>query len=484
MAKRDEKDKSRQGMDMQDIKHYPRFAVVGHPNKGKSSVVSSLSFDDSIQISDTSGTTRVKRSFPLKVDSKTLYEIYDTPGFQRPRRVLAWLESHDVSADERPSIVSRFIEEHRSDERFRDEIELLEPIMDGAGIIFVVDGSKPYGDEYESEMEILRWTAQPSMALINHIENSDYEEQWRRALSQYFRLVRVYNPMKRTFQEHLKLLESIAQLKEQWTTSVTQAIEILKANRDKKFDESVLVIYDLMRDALSHVERMTLSTDKSIERQKEIIKQRYEDHIRGLEQKSQKSIERIWQHKYLKKEQENLPFIDMDLFSSQSESIFGLSRQELLTMGVVAGVATGASTDLLSAGQTMMLGSVIGGVMGGVGAYFGFDKMSKTKVLGQKIGKRYIEIGPIKNRNFTYILMGRAIYHASSIMSRSHAVRTEVRLDKQGAFSKTWLNDKNKKIFEKQHKLFSSNKSIKKEQKSQYLSAITSILRVVDHKSF
>ncbi|MDD2400395.1 MAG: 50S ribosome-binding GTPase, partial [Sulfurovum sp.] len=44
---------------------HPKFAVVGHPNKGKSSIVSSLALDDSVEISDTPGTTVRKCSFPL-----------------------------------------------------------------------------------------------------------------------------------------------------------------------------------------------------------------------------------------------------------------------------------------------------------------------------------------------------------------------------------------------------------------------------------
>jgi predicted GTPase len=43
---------------------YPKFAVVGHPNKGKSSIVSSLAMDDSIAISDRPGTTIKNRNFP------------------------------------------------------------------------------------------------------------------------------------------------------------------------------------------------------------------------------------------------------------------------------------------------------------------------------------------------------------------------------------------------------------------------------------
>ncbi|MCF6245561.1 MAG: 50S ribosome-binding GTPase, partial [Sulfurovum sp.] len=134
------------------MKTYPRFAVVGHPNKGKSSIVAALALDDSVQISDTPGTTHKQRSFPLRVDGEILYELIDTPGFQRSRFVLEWLEKHDVSADKKHEVVQLFINKYENDKRFNDEIELLKPIMNGAGIIYIIDGSKPYGEEYEAEM--------------------------------------------------------------------------------------------------------------------------------------------------------------------------------------------------------------------------------------------------------------------------------------------------------------------------------------------
>jgi len=87
----------------------PRFAVVGHPNKGKSSVVATLAQNDSIAIAMEPGTTRDSHRYPMKVDDTTLYELIDTPGFQRPRKVLAWLQGHSLSASDRPETVAAFV---------------------------------------------------------------------------------------------------------------------------------------------------------------------------------------------------------------------------------------------------------------------------------------------------------------------------------------------------------------------------------------
>ena len=69
----------------------PTFAVVGHPNKGKSSIVSTLAHDDSVRISAEPGTTIACRHFPMRVDGRVQYTLIDTPGFQRARRALAWM---------------------------------------------------------------------------------------------------------------------------------------------------------------------------------------------------------------------------------------------------------------------------------------------------------------------------------------------------------------------------------------------------------
>jgi len=460
---------------------HPKFAVVGHPNKGKSSIVSTLAFDDSVQISDTPGTTTQKRSFPLTVDGRVLYELFDTPGFQRARSVLAWLQKHEVTADKRPDVVQAFINEHRDNERFNDEIELLEPIMAGAGIIYVVDGSKPYGEEYEAEMEILRWTGQPSMALINLIDETDYVDEWKRALGQYFKMVRLFNPMKATFPQHLSLLQSIAQLKEEWIEPVNESIKLFKAYHEQMFEQTAQSITQLLYRSLSHVERLSLKEEDATEKEKVLVLERYKARLREYEELAQKKVEKIWHHENLEKAQQTLLFDGMDLFSKESASLFGLSRKELLITGTTGGAMTGAGIDLLLGGSTLFLGSAIGAVVGGAGVFFGFNELSEVKVLGQKLGKRYLEAGPMKNVNFPYVLLNRALFHATKIASRSHALRNKVLLEMGRDFTSKWMDDEIRKSLEKYHTLFRSGDEVKPERMKAYEETIGMILkRLID----
>jgi len=447
---------------------YPKFAVVGHPNKGKSSIVASLSLDNSIQIGDTPGTTQVKRAFPLKVDGKIVYELFDTPGFQRARRVFAWLEEHgDVSADKRANVVREFVFKHKESEQFRDEVELLEPILNGAGIIYVVDASKPYGAEYEVEMEILRWCGQPSMAILNLIGNEDYREDWTRALGQYFRLVRTYNPMTARHNEHVELLESMAQLKEEWTKPIKQAITILDELYDKKVDESVDTVVDYMVEVLSFVHKEKIKEEEASDDEKEEAKLAYRKKILQLEKKERQAIEKIWNHGDIEKNEASLELERVGLFSKESASIFGLTQKELILTSAATGATAGAAIDLLAVGHTLLLGALVGGVVGGVGAMFSFDNLYEMKVLGQTIGKRELTIGPMQNLNFPYILLGRSLYHASMIAKRSHAMRGDLDLE-NGSFTQELMEGESRKALEKLHLKLRKGEELKEETLEEY----------------
>ncbi|MGB0900026.1 MAG: GTPase domain-containing protein, partial [Psychrobium sp.] len=98
----------------------PSFAVVGHPNKGKSSVVSTLARNDQIAISMQSGTTVVSETFDINI-GQAHYRLVDTPGFQRPRKVLAWLQQEAVNADQRAERIRTFLQDEECRRQFPDE---------------------------------------------------------------------------------------------------------------------------------------------------------------------------------------------------------------------------------------------------------------------------------------------------------------------------------------------------------------------------
>jgi hypothetical protein len=416
----------------------PVFAVVGHVNKGKSSIVSTLTEDDSVRIEKEPGTTRVCRVFPIVVDGRTQFSLVDTPGFEQARAVLDWLRDHEERHPARRDVVRAFLDAHRSSGAYPEEQELLSPVMAGAGILYVVDGSQPYRRQYRAEMEILRWTGQPRMALINQIGERDHVEEWRVELDQYFSIVRTFNAHQVGFPERVRLLRGMRELSEASRAPLDAAIAALVGERRRRRHESARRIARLVNGALGFVLKETIPRDAEIEPYGERLQRRFHDALRDLESRARKDVEELYQHARLRREEADLesPTWGMDLFARDSFKLLGLRPAQLVLASTAAGATLGGGLDAATGGASFGAGVVIGALVGGAGAaYYSAQSMANVRTLWRGFrGDRVIAIGPHRNPNFPWVLLDRALLHWRTISDRAHARRDAVTLadDKQG----------------------------------------------------
>ena len=407
----------------------PRFAIVGHPNKGKSSIVATLAEDDAVAISAHPGTTTRSRAYPMRLDGETLYELVDTPGFQRARETLAWLDAHDRGAGERAAVVREFVAAHAADARFKDECELLKPIVDGAGILYVVDGSRPYGRQYEAEMEVLRWTGRPRMALINLISAGDHVEEWRAALGQYFSIVRVFDAVRADFGKRIDLLRSFGAIDESWAGPLTRAADALQADRERRRRSAAAEIGDLMIDSLSATVAVPLASAEADEAALSSGRGKLQERVRRRERHARGSVQEIYRHTALAIEDSTAAYLVADVFSAQSFSVFGLSAAQLALTGAASGAVAGTLIDVALGGASLLLGAGIGAAVGAAGTLVGAGRLAKVRVLGQPVGGYELRVGPITDPNFPWVLLSRALLHAKLVAERNHARREALALD-------------------------------------------------------
>ncbi len=408
----------------------PVFAVVGHPNKGKSSIVSTLAHDDSVAVGRIPGTTTRCRTYPMKVDGEVLYTLIDTPGFQRARAALDWMRQHETTADKHPQVVEAFLSAQRGGERFVDECELLAPLMAGAGILYVVDGSVPYGPEYESEMEILRWTGQPRMALINPIGEADHIEAWRVALGQYFSVVRVFDAVTADFSKRIELLRAFGQLKGEWRSPLQQAVDVLLQNRSQRRLSAASSI------AASLAAMLTLQVEKKLDpradagREKPVLEAEYRRRLQVLEKRCRDAVEDIYDHHKIERIEPELNLLDAKgLFSEESRRLFGLSRTQLMGYGVVGGAVVGGAVDAAVGGASLMLGTLVGGGIGAFSTWLAADRLIDVRILNMPLGHQLLVAGPTRNINFPHMVFARARLHHALIARRTHAERGKLNIE-------------------------------------------------------
>lgn len=428
----------------------PHFAVVGRPNKGKSSIVATLARDDSVHIAARAGSTRATRRFPMQVDGDTLYELVDTPGIQRARQVLAWLKENCIDASSRPAAVREFLQVHAQQPQFADECHALEPIVAGAGIIYVVDGSVPFGGEYEAEMEILRWTGRPSLALINPIANSDYVDQWTAGLGQYFQTVRRFDAHRAEHRKQLDLLSLFGHLDPEWQQPLTRAVDVLQTDRLRQHSEAGEVIADLIYYGLTNSVQQALPEGIPDASVRKLLFTRYQRQLIKREREARRRVEELFYYRDLDKSEQGMEFEEGDLFHQQDWYLWGLSRKQLLlaagAAGGVAGGGAGVAIDGMTGGLLGGLATLAGGISGAVASTRGVlkhsDDIAKWTVSGIPTGGTKLSYGPSRNANFPFVLLGRAMQHHRAISQRTHAVRETLKLDTPAL---DWLEDKDKR---------------------------------------
>ncbi len=412
------------------MKDIPTFAVIGRVNKGKSSIVSALAEDETVVIDSSAGTTLVCQEFPVMVDGRTIIVLIDTPGFQQAPRALSWMREREVSAANRHDVVVEFFDHFKNTDDFVDECRLLEPILKGAGILYVVDGAKPFRKNFEAEMEILRWTGQPRMALINQIGDDDYTEGWRPALDQYFSIVRQFNARHVKFKDRIELFRAFRELHDAWRPGVDQAIEFLDSEWHRRERESAHIISEMLADELSHYAEIGLYKHEDIRDHRAGLESKFHDWLRKRENKSRREIEKLYQHKNLEREESELgrPVFQEDLFAESTWNMLGLTPGQLLTLGAVTGAAIGGTLDAAVGGSSFLAGAVGGAIIGaGSVAYFSTRRFASIEHVSKFLrGGRVFRVGPHKNQNFPWVLLDRALLHYFTIRDFAHSRREKI----------------------------------------------------------
>jgi len=399
----------------------PEFAVIGHPNEGKSSVVSTLTEDDQIKVSPVPGETTSSRNYTITIDGKEIIRFVDTPGFQVPRQTLAWFKAFDGDQDK---ITQGFIDAFRNDPFYADECELLDPVASGAGVIYVVDGSRPVRDDDLAEMEILRLTGQPRMAIINSkTEDKDYTRDWKLEFRKHFNSIRVFNSNTANFTERIKMLESLKAIDQEWEYALSRVILAFKEDWQKRNQLVTTLMIQSIEKSLSFSisEPITESFDqKEI---KERLNEKYQNHIKDLENKMFKQIRALFKHHLFEVHLSEYSILKHDLFSKQTWELLGLTKEQLAAAGAIIGGTMGAFIDTAAAGITFGVFTVLGGVLGAGSALFGGKKITKKKRAGIRFGGDKLKLGPNKNLQFLYILIDRALIYYSHMINRPHGKR-------------------------------------------------------------
>jgi len=404
------------------VDRIPEFAIVGHPNEGKSAVVSTLAEDDTVRVTPYPGETVVCQPFPVVIDGNEIIRFIDTPGFQNPKKTLNWMKNYRGDPGR---ILSAYLETHAEDPDYRDDCRLLEPIDGGAGVIYVVDGSRPVRKVDLAEMEVLRLTGRPRMAIINCKEDETaYLETWKGEFRKHFNAIRVFNANKATYAERIELLESLKGIDQDWGPALEKVISAFKEDWQQRNAMAAQLICDLLETSLTYSITRSFTETTSEKSLREKLQKEYASAIEKIEEKAHQKIRKLFKHNIFNYSLPAHSILNETLFSRKTWQFLGLTPLQLIAAAGMAGGAAGAVLDVAAAGLTFGIFTAIGGLLGagwmGLG---GGKRLARTKVKGLSLGGEQIQIGPIENVQFAYVLLDRALIYYAHIINWAHGRR-------------------------------------------------------------
>ncbi len=422
----------------------PEFAILGHPNEGKSSVLSTLAEDDSVRVSPIPGETVECRPFPVIIDGREVLRFTDTPGFQNPARVLVELKKLAKSGDNPLRDFRAFA---ATIPELHDDRELLSPLERGAGIIYVVDGSRPVRNVDRAEMEILRLTGKPRMAVINCKDQGDeHLEAWKGEFRKNFNSSRVFNAHRATYAERIHLLEALKSIEQDWHASLSEVVEAFKKDWAARNDTSVDIITDLLTDCLGLQLSENIGSDQEAEQLRQRLLHTYSATLVEKEKIAHQRIRSLFKHNIFQYQLPPHSVLHADLFDERTRQLLGLNKKQVMIAGGLGGAAIGAGLEMATLGHSLGIFTVAGTVAGALGALFGGETFSgKAELLGIPLGGERVQIGPAKSIDLLFVLLNRSLLYYRHTINWAHgrrdyekADRPLLQADPRQAFTDRW----------------------------------------------
>ena len=400
---------------------YPVFAIVGHPNEGKSSVLSTLTEDDQVVVSPYPGETVICQRFPVKINGVTVLEFVDTPGFQNPRKILEWMHRCGKTDE---ALLDAFLDEHRDQSDYHHDCELMKPLKEGAGVIYVVDCSRPLLEVDEAEMEILRLINKPRMAIINFKENDlEYMEAWKSNFRRHFNVIREFNAHRAGYRERIALLETLKAIQQDWESALERAITAFREDWEYRKKRVAEEIVSYLEWALHYQAEKSYGNESESDRTKQAVLTAYRDNISKREQQLFREVRRLYRHHVYDFKLPDHSILNEDLFSEKTWQILGLTRKQLIVAAAGMGAGVGAALDIAASGLTFGIFTSLGAVGAGGSAFLKGKELSRVRIKQIPLGGSKVIVGPNRNPQFPFVLLDRALLYYRAISIRAHGLR-------------------------------------------------------------
>lgn len=397
------------------------FAVVGHTNVGKTSLLRTLTRDVGFgEVSHRPSTTRHVEGARLSVDGEALLELYDTPGLEDAIALLDYLERLDRPGErlDGPARLARFLDGSEARQRFEQEAKVLRQLLASDAGLYVIDAREPVLAKYRDELTVLASCGKPLLPVLNFVSSAEHREvEWRDALARLglHALVR-FDSVAPPEDGERRLYESLALLLENSRDQLERLILDQQAQRLARQHSAARLIAELLIDCAACRRSVVIGSG---------LEQAAIDDLRkAVRQREQRCVDALL--KLYAFRPQDATAIDVPLLDGRwSDDVFNPETLKVLGVrvgsGIAAGAAAGASVDLLLGGLTLGVAALAGAIAGGA---LQTARSYGGRLIGKLKGKRELTVDDAVLR----LLALRQRQLLQALTGRGHAAMTSIKL--------------------------------------------------------
>jgi GTP-binding protein EngB required for normal cell division len=410
-------------------------AVVGHANAGKTSLMRTLLRDPEFgEVADQAGTTRHVEGGALLMDDSNSLALFDTPGLEDSMRLHHILNGYftkqSVDGVER---LQHFLAHQSEYPELEQEAKVLRTLLSNDLIFYVVDLREPILGKYRDELQILSYAAKPVIPVLNFTQAGAANlEQWKTQLARLnFHAFVSFDNVHFKFIDEIKIYQKMQTLLADKEELLQAFINQRRIQWSERFNAASVIVANLFVESAC-VRYKAVNTEQQIEQATLKLKQA----VRNAESKCVRRLLRLYQFRKEDVEKSELPVEQdgwqLDLFSADNLQEFGIK----LTGNIAKGAGVGVAVDLVTAGMTLGVAAVTGGV---AGALWGVKQRYYDEIQAKIKGCRYICL----NDTTLQVLWLRQIKLLALLQQRGHAsvdkIDYQVSQDKQkNELPKNW----------------------------------------------
>lgn len=339
--------------------------VAGHTNTGKTAMLRTLGrrseFGD---VSPRSGATRRIEQINL-VDTPTFQiAAYDTPGFERAPELRDQIETSLSGRRDRHTALNEMLADETLRHEFAFETVILRQALKSDAILYIIDAREPVLEKYLDEIYLLGLCGIPLICLLNFTAGDSRETDWRSHLAATGQhLIVAFDAVVYSWQAEASLYSALQNV----LPAHSEAISWLHTERQQNNDWRLRGASLALAEALVEMAAAEDIVDKNDQKALDNARSKLRQFIRKRETDTTRQILAAFNYapdihgRYL-----HADFSDegwqRDPFNVDTMRYYGME----LAKGTAGGAGIGMAVDVMTAGLTLGLPTLVGLVTGGM----------------------------------------------------------------------------------------------------------------------